>query len=54
MLRSSTSNLEELEKNAEHLLREALQDQVKLVRRLGVKVSELSEIKGQSSMDNYF
>ena len=54
MLRNPTSNLEELEKNAEQLLQDALQDQVKLVRRLGVKVSELSEIKGQSSMDNYF
>ncbi len=54
MLRNPTSNLEELEKNAEQLLKDALQDQEKLVRRLGVKVSELSEIKGQSSMDSYF
>ena len=54
MLRNPTSNLEELQKNAEVLLREALQDQEKLIRRLGVKVSELSEIKGQSSMDSYF
>ena len=54
MLRNPTSNLDELEKNAEQLLREALQDQEKLIRRLGVKVSELSEIKGQSSMDSYF
>ncbi|MDX1533162.1 MAG: DNA polymerase IV [Nitrosopumilaceae archaeon] len=54
MLRSPTSNLEELQKNAEQLLKDALQDQEKLVRRLGVKVSELSEIKGQSSMDSYF
>lgn len=54
MLRNPTSNLEELEKNAEQLLRDALQDQEKLIRRLGVKVSELSEIKGQSSMDSYF
>ena len=54
MLRNPTSNFEELQKNAEQLLQEALQDQEKLIRRLGVKVSELSEIKGQSSMDSYF
>ncbi len=54
MLRSPTTSLEELEKVSEQLLREALEDQEKLVRRLGVKVSELSEIKGQSSIDSYF
>ena len=54
MLRNPTSDLGELEKVAEQLLTEALEDQERLVRRLGVKVSELSEIKGQSSMDSYF
>ncbi|MFQ5572840.1 MAG: DNA polymerase IV [Nitrosopumilaceae archaeon] len=54
MLRNPTSNFDELEKAAKQLLQEALDDQTKDVRRLGVKVSELSEVKGQSSMDSYF
>ena len=54
MLRNPTASLEELEKTTSQLLKEALEDQEKLIRRLGVKVSELSEIKGQSSMDSYF
>ncbi len=54
MLRNPTSNLDELEKVSEQLLQEALEDQEKLIRRLGVKVSELSDIKGQSSIDSYF
>jgi DNA polymerase IV (DinB-like DNA polymerase) len=54
MLRNSTSSLDELEKISKQLLQEALEDQTIDVRRLGVKVSELSEIKGQSSIDSYF
>lgn len=54
MLRNPTSNLSELGKTSRQLLREALEDQIIDVRRLGVKVSELSEIKGQSSIDSYF
>ncbi len=54
MLRNPTSNLDELEKTSKQLLLEALEDQTIDVRRLGVKVSELSEIKGQSSIDSYF
>ena len=54
MLRNPTSSLEELEKTSKHLLQEALVDQTLDVRRLGVKVSELSEVKGQSSIDSYF
>ena len=54
MLRNPTSSLEELEKTSKHLLQEALIDQTLDVRRLGVKVSELSEVKGQSSIDSYF
>ena len=38
MLRNPTSNLEELQKNAGQLLKDALEDQSKLIRRLGVKV----------------
>ncbi len=54
MLRNPTSNLEELEKATTQLLREALEDQEKLIRRLGVKVSELSKIEGQGKMDSFF
>ena len=54
MLRNPTSSLQELEHTSEQLLREILEDQNKLIRRLGVKVSELSELKGQSSIDSYF
>ena len=54
MLKNPTNNLEELQKTSKQLLREVLEDQELLVRRLGIKVSELSEIQGQSSITNYF
>jgi DNA polymerase IV (DinB-like DNA polymerase) len=54
MLRNPTDNLEELQKNVEQLLKEGLENQKTTIRRLGVKVSELSEIKGQSNITNYF
>jgi len=54
MLKSPTSNLEELQKNAMQLLKEALEDQKNTIRRLGVKVSELSEVRGQSNITSYF
>ncbi|MFB5610211.1 MAG: DNA polymerase IV [Nitrosopumilaceae archaeon] len=54
MLRNPTSGLDELIKTSQQLLREALEDQTIDIRRLGVKVSELSEMKGQSSIDSYF
>jgi len=54
MLKNPTSSLEELQKNAEMLLKEALEEQKFTVRRLGVKVSDLSEIQGQSSITSYF
>ncbi len=54
MLRNPTSSLDELMKTAKQLLKEALEDQTIDVRRLGVKVSELSEMKGQSNIDSYF
>ena len=53
MLRNPTSSLQELEKTSKQLLEEALEDQSLDVRRLGVKVSELSEMKGQRSIDSY-
>ena len=54
MLRNPTADLQELQKNAEALLVEALENQTITIRRLGVKVTELSEIKGQSDITNYF
>ena len=54
MLRNSTANLEELQKNAVQLLKEALENQTITIRRLGVKVAELSEVQGQSSITSYF
>ena len=54
MLKNPTSSLEELQKNTVQLLKEALEEQKNSVRRLGVKVSELSEIQGQSDITSYF
>ena len=54
ILRNSTNNLEELEKNAGQLLLDALDNQTMPIRRLGVKVADLTEIKGQSDITNYF
>jgi len=54
MLKNPTSSLVELEKTAKQLLQEALEDQTMDIRRLGVKVSELSELEGQSDITSYF
>jgi len=54
MLKNSTNNLEELERNSEQLLSDTLENQTMAIRRLGVKVADLSEIKGQSNITNYF
>jgi len=54
MLRNPTDSLEELQKNVEQLLKVGLVNQKTTIRRLGVKVSELSEIQGQSNITNYF
>lgn len=54
MLRNPTSSLEELKKASRQLLQDALRDETVLFRRLGVKVSELSEFEGQSNITNYF
>ena len=54
MLRNPTSSLEELQRNADQLLKEALENQTVPIRRLGVKVSDLSEVQGQSNITNYF
>lgn len=54
MLKNSTTSLDELMRTSEQLLKELLEEQSIPIRRLGVKVSELSEISGQSSITNYF
>jgi len=54
MLRNPTLSLDELKKVSSQLLKEALVSQSILIRRLGVKVSELSDIEGQSDITNYF
>jgi len=54
MLKNPTESLEELEKNAEQLLKSILEEQKIPIRRIGVKVSELSETKEQSTITNYF
>ncbi len=54
MLKNPTFSEDELKKTATLLLQEALADQTMDVRRLGVRVSELSELEGQSSITNFF
>lgn len=54
MLKNHAVSLEELQKNASQLLKEALEGQKNTIRRLGVKVSELEEIRGQSDITSYF
>ena len=54
MLRNPTISIEELQKNADQLLKEALENQTITIRRLGVKVSELSEVQGQSNITTFF
>lgn len=54
MLRNPTTSIEELEKIADQLLKEALENQTTAIRRLGVKVSDLSEIQGQRDITSYF
>ena len=53
-IKNHTCDLEELEKNVEQLLKEALEDQKIAIRRVGVKVSDLSDLRSQSSITNYF
>ena len=54
MLLHPTSSLQDLSKIAKQLLHESLKIQNKPIRRLGVKVSELSDVTGQLSIDDYF
>ena len=54
MIRKPTLRLDELKKVSRQLLKEALKYQSALIRTLGVKVSELSDIEGQSDITSYF
>ena len=54
MLRNATNELEELQKNSDQMLKEFLETQTQSIRRLGVRVSELSDIQGQSNITTYF
>ena len=54
MLRNPTSNIEELEKVSDQLLKEALITQTMTIRRLGIRVSDLSDKQGQGDITNFF
>ncbi len=54
MLRNPGNNLDELKKTAIQLLEEALTEQEMRVRRIGVRISEFSDVEGQSSITSYF
>ena len=54
MLRNPGNNLDELKKTAIQLLEEALTEQEMLVRRIGIRISEFSDVEGQSSITSYF
>ena len=54
MLRNPGNNLEELKKIVNQLLEEALVDQEMWVRRIGVRISEFSDVEGQSNITSYF
>lgn len=53
-LRNHTSGLDELKKTAIQLLRESLEDQRLPIRRLGVKVSDFSQVSGQVDITRFF
>ena len=53
-LRAPTGSLEELRRAAAGLLRSALPSAPRPVRRLGVRVSELSAASGQRDLTGYF
>ena len=54
MLKNPVNDEMELKKVTSQLLEEALCEQVMLVRRIGVRISEFSDVEGQSSITNYF
>ncbi|MDE1843789.1 MAG: DNA polymerase IV [Thaumarchaeota archaeon] len=53
-LRNHTSSLDELKKTVIQLLKESLEDQQLLIRRLGVRVSDFSQPSGQADITRFF
>ncbi len=53
-LRNPTSSLDELKKTVIQLLRESLEDQKLPIRRLGVRVSDFTQISGQVDITRFF
>ena len=53
-LKNHTSGLDELKKAAIQLLKESLEDQRLLIRRLGVRVSDFSQVHGQIDITRFF
>ena len=54
MLKNPTNSEVELEKVSMQLLLEVLDDQELMVRRLGLRISELTDVRGQSDITSYF
>ena len=54
MLKNPTNSVIELEKISTQLLSELLIDQELLIRRLGLRISELTDMEGQSDITSYF
>jgi DNA polymerase IV (DinB-like DNA polymerase) len=53
-LRNPTSSLDELKKTVIQLLKDSLEDQKIPIRRLGVRVSDFSQISGQVDITRFF
>jgi DNA polymerase IV (DinB-like DNA polymerase) len=54
MLKNPTSSAIQLEKISIQLLTESLDNQELMIRRLGLRISELTDMEGQSDMTSYF
>jgi len=54
MIKNPGNNVIELKKVVNQLLEEALIEQEMLVRRIGVRISEFSDVEGQRDITNYF
>ena len=54
MLKNPGNNVNELKKVVNQLLEEALIEQEMLIRRIGVRISEFSDVEGQNTITNYF
>ena len=54
MLKNPTNSIIELERISKQLLLESLSDHELMVRRLGLRISELTDVEGQSDITSYF